>query len=536
MGAEMFSKGEKKRRTRQSVLRDRQGTGQEIGKIYDRRYQVLKMLGMGGTGKVFLALDQKTGKEVAVKIVKDQKQWERERVILRKLSYVKGVPELFSAGKEEELFLVMEYILGDSLKQYRRICGKLRKKEMLLWMIKICKVLDEIHQQGIIHMDLKPENIMLTRTGKVYLIDFGTALFEGEKLSGYGTKNYASKKQSKTEEKAQCYFDVYSFGKTMESIFNESNDVKKVIEKCLAVDEEAENEKERYQNVRQIQNDLEKILWFGHARKSLILLVIILGSGNLWNQTQREDQRERKVIEQKKSQEEIEKAMTYFYGNDQTKRDEALAEAYFKKCVHTKKNAKSYLLLLEVMNGRKNDLQGEDLMGIVRNCQKDIYDFWSAYFYLHFYTVNVSKLPEDAWKEAEKILKQMQKYSQKKEYQKLVETDRINLYESEAEKGDDRKFLEETDRIFHERFEGNAAWKLYERKLIYLESKQSDISREFERFLKKYPKVMDAYVEYGIYLCRSNKITEAQRVYQQGKEQTGMTSKRAEELRRKLGL
>ena len=494
------------------------------------------MLGMGGMGKVFLARDQKTGKEVAVKIVKDQKQWERERVILQKLKHVKGVPELFCAGKEEELFLVMEYILGDSLKQYCRICGKLQKKDSLLWMIRICKVLDKIHQQGVIHMDLKPENIMLTRTGKVYLIDFGAALFEGEKLSGYGTKNYASKKQAKTEEKAQCYFDVYSFGKTMESMLNESSDVKKVIEKCLVEDEEAENEKQGYQNVKQIQTDLEKILWIERVRKGLIFMVIILGSRSLWNQTQRDEQKQRKVIVQRRSQEDIEKAMTYFYGNDQIKKDEVLAEVYFKKCIQTKKNAKSYLLLLKVLDGRKNDLQGEELIDVVMDCQKDIHDFWSAYFYLHFYTVNVSKLPEDAWKEAEKILKQIQKYLQKKEYQKLVETDRINLYESEAEKGDDRKFLEETDRIFHEKFEEDAAWKLYERKLIYLESKQSDISREFERFLKKYSKSMDAYVEYGIYLCRKNKIVKAQRIYQQGRQQTGMTSKRAEKLRRKLGL
>ena len=62
-------------------------------------------------GKVFLALDQKTGKEVAVKIVKDQKQWDRERVILQKLKHTKGVPELFFAGKEKELLrlLIMDY-------------------------------------------------------------------------------------------------------------------------------------------------------------------------------------------------------------------------------------------------------------------------------------------------------------------------------------------------------------------------------------------------------------------------------------------
>ena len=103
MGAEMFSESKKKRRIRQSVLCDRQSSEQEIGKIYHQRYQVRKILGEGGMGKVFLALDQKTGKEVAVKIVKDQKQWDRERVILQKLKHTKGVPELFFAGKEKEL-------------------------------------------------------------------------------------------------------------------------------------------------------------------------------------------------------------------------------------------------------------------------------------------------------------------------------------------------------------------------------------------------------------------------------------------------
>lgn len=489
------------------------------------------MLGEGGMGKVFLALDQTTGKEVAVKIVKDQKQWERERVILQKLRYVKGVPELFFAGKEEELFLVMEYILGNSLKQYCQFCGKLRKKESVLWMIRLCKVLNKIHEQEIIHMDLKPENMMLDLSGNIYLIDFGTALFAGEKLSGYGTKNYASKKQAKKEEKADVYFDIYSLGKTMESSLIATNAVKKIIEKCLIDDE-----KKRYDNIRQIQVDLEKILWFDCIRTGLIVAVVIFCSNHLWNQIQREDQSEKKVIVQKKSQREMKKAMAYFYGTDQRQKNTQLARMYFERCSQTKKNVKSYLKLLDVLEDRQNDMSEEKLLEIVQDCQKDVYDFWSAYFYFHFYTVNTEKLPENAFKEAEKMLEQMQKYPQKEEYQKLVETDRIELYERRAEKGDDTKFLEETDRVFKENFKEDSAWKLYERKLIYLESKQSDISKEFERFLKKYPKVMDAYVEYGIYLCRNDRITQAQRVYMEGRKQTGMTSKRAEELRRRLGL
>ena len=225
-----------------------------------------------------------------------------------------------------------------------------------------------------------------------------------------------------------------------------------------------------------------------------------------------------------------------FYGTDQIQKNTQLARVYLERCRGMKKNVSSYLVLLDVLDGRRNDISAEKLMKIVQDCQTDVHDFWSAYFYLHFYTVNTAKLSENVWKEAEKMLEQIQKYPQKEEYQKLVEADRINLYEREVEKGDDRKFLEETDRVLKENLKGDPAWKLYERKLVYLESKQPDISREFERFLKKYPKVMDAYVEYSIYLCRNNKMTQAQRVYREGRKQTGMTSKRAEELRRKLGL
>ena len=113
---------------------------------------------------------------------------------------------IFLQERKRNFFLVMEYILGNSLKRYGRVCGKLYKKKSLLWMIKICKVLNKIHEQGIIHMDLKPENIMLDRSGNIYLIDFGAALFAGEKLSGYGTKNYASKKTGKDRRKSRHLF------------------------------------------------------------------------------------------------------------------------------------------------------------------------------------------------------------------------------------------------------------------------------------------------------------------------------------------
>lgn len=489
------------------------------------------MLGVGGMAKVFLGYDLQTGKRVALKIVKDHKQWEREREILKRLDHIKGVPELFFAGWEEEPFLVMEYIEGTSLKKYSQICGKLRKEQGVLWMIKICRILEKVHEQGIIHMDIKPENILIHPSGRVYLIDFGVSLFEGEKLSGYGTRNYASKKQMKKEETAGKSFDIYSFGKTMEAVMSSSFVVKKIIEKCLI-----EDEKEQYHTVRQIREDLERVLWFSRIKKYMIFIFTVSVGYRFWSCLQTTEQREKKVIVQKKSQNEINKAMAYFYGNDDMKKDLELAKVYFQKVTKNKENASSYLIVLDVLTDEEKEVKKDILMKAVLDCQKDIYDFSSAYFYLHFYTSHTEILPDQALNEAQKILDCIKKYPQNAQQKKQVQTEKISLYEILAERGNDKKFLEETNRAVKEDLKGEEAWGLYERKLSYLEQKEADISKDYERFIQKYPKVMDAYIEYGIYLCRHNKIKEAEIVYQKGKKQTGMTSKRAQELRRKLGL
>ena len=117
----------------------------------------------------------------------------QERVILQKLKHTKGVPEFLQKRKGTP---VMEYILGNSLKQWQCLWRKLYKKKSLLWMIKICKVLNKIHEQENHSYGSETRKISCqSRSGNIYLIDFGAALFAGEKLSGYGTKNYASKKK-----------------------------------------------------------------------------------------------------------------------------------------------------------------------------------------------------------------------------------------------------------------------------------------------------------------------------------------------------
>ncbi|MFR9099494.1 MAG: hypothetical protein ACLVI9_07050 [Anaerostipes hadrus] len=118
----------------------------------------------------------------------------------------------------------------------------------------------------------------------------------------------------------------------------------------------------------------------------------------------------------------------------------------------------------------------------------------------------------------------------------MLEEQRINLYEIMAQKGDTKLFFQETDRVFHEKLKGKDAWEIYERRLSYLQERSVDIEYDYERFIRHYPKVMEPYIEYGIYLCQKNKGKKAKDIYLQGLKQTGMTSDRAKALRRKLGL
>lgn len=94
-------------------------------------------------GKVFLAKDLKTGKKVAVKILKDENQWKREKEILNQLKNIKGIPKLFLAENTKDHFLVMEYIKGQSLKTYKTVHGKISEKTLILLMYKVCKVLEQ---------------------------------------------------------------------------------------------------------------------------------------------------------------------------------------------------------------------------------------------------------------------------------------------------------------------------------------------------------------------------------------------------------
>ena len=513
-------------------MRDRQGTKERIEKIYHGRYLAEKVLGEGGMGRVFLAKDIKTGTKVAIKIVRDHDQWKREREVLKKLKGIKGVPELFFAGKESEIFLVMEYIPGKSLKKYRDDCGKLSEKEMILWMFKVCKVLQKVHEKGIVHMDLKPENLILHPSGKIYLIDFGVSLMEGETLIGYGTKNYASKMQRKAGAKAVVSMDIYSLGKIMQLNIRDHKmeKVNKIIDKCLM-----EGSNEQYRTVADIKKDLQSILWKEKSKKSVLLLICFHVLLLLYMEDYKQ-KRKSVTVYQEIYQEEIKKGMICFYGADKKEKDLVLAKQYFMKARKHNKKAESYLILLEVLCNPDKEVKQKELFMAFKNCEKDIYDFWSAYFFEHYYVIWEQRLSKDSLKQAENLLKRMEGFHLDENKQKILETEKLNLYEIMARRGESRQFFYETDKVFRDKMNADKAWQIYQRKLLYLEENHINVEKEFERFINSYPKVMEAYTEYVIYLCENNQEEKAKEIYRKGSSQVEMSGKRAQGLRRKLGL
>jgi len=144
-------------------------------------FEIQSLLGAGGMGEVYRARDSRLDRTVAIKVLpsdlaanpESRQRLEREARSISKLSHP-HICALYDVGHQDETdFLVMEYVEGETLEQ-RLSRGPLSIEQVLKVAIEICDALDGAHQQGVIHRDLKPGNIMLTRSG-AKLLDFGLA-------------------------------------------------------------------------------------------------------------------------------------------------------------------------------------------------------------------------------------------------------------------------------------------------------------------------------------------------------------------------
>ncbi len=194
------------------------------GSVFAGRYQIIEVLGKGGMGKVYRALDKNLNEEVALKLIRpeiasDKKTLERfgnELKLARKISH-KNVGRMYELMEERGIrYITMEYVPGEDLKSFIRRAGPLNAGKTLFIARQVCEGLTEAHRLGVIHRDLKPQNIMIDKDGNARIMDFGiarTLKAKGITRAGVlvGTPEYMSPEQAEVKEVDQRS-DIYSLG------------------------------------------------------------------------------------------------------------------------------------------------------------------------------------------------------------------------------------------------------------------------------------------------------------------------------------
>ena len=195
-----------------------------IGKVLDQRYELVEFIGKGGMALVYRAEDKRTGHQVAVKIlrpefIEDQEfleRFDREAQTASKMSH-HNIVNLLDIGQEGDLrYLVMEYVNGHTLKDVILQKGALPSNVAAQIAIRILSALRHAHENGIIHRDIKSQNILVNHDGHIKVSDFGIARVAGSNTISrtdnvMGSVHYFSPEQAKGAPVTYAS-DLYSVG------------------------------------------------------------------------------------------------------------------------------------------------------------------------------------------------------------------------------------------------------------------------------------------------------------------------------------
>ena len=193
-----------------------------IGKMLDNRYELLEVIGSGGMAVVYKAKCHRLNRLVAVKVLKSdlaedadfRRRFRDESQAVAMLSHP-NIVSVYDVSRGETEYIVMELIDGITLKQYMERRGQLNWREALHFITQIMKGLSHAHSRGIIHRDIKPQNIMVLRDGSVKVADFGIACLANSANTltqeALGSVHYISPEQAKGD-RTDARSDIYSAG------------------------------------------------------------------------------------------------------------------------------------------------------------------------------------------------------------------------------------------------------------------------------------------------------------------------------------
>ena len=195
------------------------------GRVLGNRYEILQLLGEGGMGAVYKALDREVERVVALKVIRPElarnadvlRRFKQELILARQVTH-RNVIRIFDLGEADGVkFITMEFIEGVDLKTRLKNEGKFEPAKAAEIIKQVCQALEAAHMEGVVHRDLKPQNVMLDEHGKVSVMDFGIA--RGAEAGGgmtqtgalVGTPEYMSPEQA-MGEKVDARSDLFSLG------------------------------------------------------------------------------------------------------------------------------------------------------------------------------------------------------------------------------------------------------------------------------------------------------------------------------------
>jgi len=252
-------------------------------RVIGEKYQLLRQIGRGGNGCVYLAQDYRLGKYWAIKeLSKEHEIKQLEVNVLKKLTHPM-LPRITDRLEEaDKVYIVMDYLPGITLEQLQRQGKKFRMGQIVEWSIQLCEVFAYLHGRNpqVIYRDLKPGNLILTREGELKLVDFGCACFylQGKKVrqTFVGSPDFAAPEQYGGESTPLT--DVFGIGATLEALCGSQRipkGMKQIIRKC-----KKKNPRKRYKSIEVLKKELVRIKdetrRQRYTRKICMLLLLIV--------------------------------------------------------------------------------------------------------------------------------------------------------------------------------------------------------------------------------------------------------------------